>query len=231
MSQQEELAVEIVRIPAEGLSKQAAAAKMSIENPDNTLRGVRPEPVEGYWVALFEKSALSKFDDDNTDSAPVGAGSSGFDHDQESLGDDTKTDFGGGEDGGGMEVTLDQIMDKLLELEAVINPAAGGDDFGFDAEMTPGRFEGREFGGGDEGGLDDSLADTDRQQMQIRANTIKVTRERVEGMTVEQAKSELKKEASNHDKLRNYDIAEVDVTQDGTAFEATLVPKQRRRKR
>jgi hypothetical protein len=231
MSQQRELAVEVVRIPAEGLSKEAAAAKMSIEHPDNTLRGIRPEPVEGYWVALFEKSALSKFDDDNTDSAPVGAGSSGFDHDQESLGDDTKTAFGGEEDGGGEEITLDKIWEKLLELEAVVNPAAGADDFGFDAEMTPGRFEGREFGGDDEGGLNDSLADTDRQQMQIRANTIKVTRERPEGMTVEQAKSELKKEASAHDKLRNYDIAEVDVTPDGAAFEATLVPKQRRRKR
>ena len=231
MSQDNELAVEVVRIPAEGLTKEAAVAKMSIENAGSTLRGVRPEPVKGYWVALFEKSALSKFDDDNTDSAPVGAGSSGFDHDQDTLGDDTKTDFGGEEDGGGEEITLDKIWEKLLELEAVVNPSAGADDFGFDPEMTAGRFEGREFGGGDEGGLDDSLADTDRQQMQIRANTIKVTRERTEGMTVEAARSELKKEASQHAKLKNYDLVEIDVTPDGSAFEATLAPKQRGRKR
>jgi hypothetical protein len=231
MSQQETI-VGIARIPAEGLSKHAAVAKMSIDFPEATVRGIQPEPVDGYWVGILQKNAVSKFEDDNTDSAPVGAGSSGFDHDIDSLGleaDNVDMPEPGAEHEEHEDIhgLLQQILDRL---DAIEGGEAGGDDFGFDPEMTEGRFESREWGGDDEGGLDDSTADMDRQQMKMKSSTIKVNRDRAPGMTVRQARVELTKEASVHPKLKNYQIVEIDVSSDGSRFEATLAPKQRRRR-
>lgn len=230
---QDETVVGIVTLPAQGISKHAAAAKMMIDYPDATLRGIQPEPVDGHWVGILEKKALSQYRDDNTDSAPVGAGSSGFDHDIDTIGDDMNPmdDMPDHDDeaedadliqelvGG----KLDEILDRLTELEDKLGGSGtggvGGGFRGMGEEVEP-----------DESPLEEDIMDQDRQQLKMKSNVQTVYRDRQKGMTIKQARAELTKEAREHPKFRNYEIVNVDVTPDGSQFEATLAPKQRRRR-
>ena len=253
-SQESSINMEIVRIPAKGLSKKTAAAKMSIDFPDSNLRGIQPEPVDGYWVGIMEKkateegtpsdfNAVANFDHDSGTVEPLTPQDEPEENefDEETDEDiDMDQDMYAEEDEDRDQETmklLHEVLDRLAELEDKLSSGTGGVS----------GFRGGEWGGTEEGPVDDTafldeqkeldpFGETDYDEPEDmpfgkKSNAIKVNRERIQGMSVRQARVELIKEANNHPKLRNYQIADIDVSSDGKKFEATLVPKQQRRRR
>lgn len=251
MSQKEtDVEISIVTLSAEGLSKQAAAAKMMVDFPQHTLHGIRPEPEDGEWVGIMHKTALSKFDDDNTVSFPNGSerapGESNAVEPLTPQDGPPEPDFPEGPDEGDEEDAArdGDIKDILLDIKDLLLQVTGGE--GQSGQLGVGGFRGGQWGSTDESPLDEGPIVDEQEDMGLldkagfgkpedkpfgKGSAVRVTREREDGMSLRQARIELQKEAATQPHLRNYRIQELDVSEDGTEFEATLVPKNPPRRR
>ena len=240
---QEDAYVDIIRISAKGISKQAAVAQMSLENPASTLHGVRPEIEDGYWVALFKRQAtdvpgsMNPFPSvDHEQGSPEPITPQDGPPEPEGLGEE----MGGPEDEASDSQDLHDILldikDLLMEVvggnmgTSEVGGFRGGPDQGTDhtVNMDEGPVE------DDQKDVLDPFGETDFKKAEDEGGKFASTAHRVYrdrgNDSLKDAREQLVKQAKTHPRYKNYQLTDMDVTPDGKQFVATLAPKPRQAK-
>jgi len=219
----------IIKIAADKYSASEAKEKMVKENPKYQFRGIRPQPVDGFWTAMFEKRAnpFPPSDDvmDTTDTSDAYGDSEELDIDAPVPSDDLDAEMGEGEDD--IKTVLADLKDTLMQLKDAIADMNGD-------HSEPDGDEGLDLDGDDDVSFDDPLSadevdDAPSSGKFIAKAPKKLYRPKEAGVGIRQARSELLREMSQDKQYRNYRIASLEDV--GTRFEAVLELKRPNKKR
>lgn len=221
----------IIKIAADKYSASEAKEKMVKENPNYQFRGIRPQPVDGFWTAMFEKRAnpFPSVDDsmDTSATPDVYGDSDELDVDAPTPGDDLDM---GDDDGDSDDIksvladlkdTLMQLKDAIADMNGDHSEPDGDEDGGLDLD-------------GDDVSFDDPLSSDEVDDSPSSGKFIakapkKLYRPKEAGVGIRQARSELLREMSQDKQYRNYRIASLEDV--GTRFEAVLELKRPNKKR
>lgn len=214
----------IIKIAAENYKTASEAkAKMVEENPSYTFRGMRAEPKDGSWIAMFEKQA-GPFGEDvkmDTSATPdVYGDSDELDVDAPVPSDDLDLDEGSDD----MTSLLSEIRDVMADLRDAINGMNGEDHSEPDGDEGLGLEDLEDVSLDDEYSPDEVLDESSGKfASSPDAFTKKLYRDKEKGVTLKQARSELLRE------FKGYAIQNLEETE--TQFVATLSPRNRNKKK
>lgn len=221
----------IIKIAANKYSSDQAKAQMIKENPGFTYRGMRSEPIDGFWTAMFEKQAnpFPSLDDtmDTTNTSDSYGDSGELDVDAPTPSDEfgDEDDMGGEDD---IKSVLADLKDTIMQLKDAVESMNGGDDHSEpDGDELDMDFD--DDVSFDDGPSADEVDDAPSQGKFVAKAPKKLYRPKEAGIGIRQARSELLREMSQMKEYRNYRIASLEDV--GNRFEATLELKRPSKKR